>query len=70
MIYVITPSKDLSSFSVFNVAGLLLGWFCSEKIDLEVVAFMKIKQLTLDLEADSAKEVFPIEKIKERTHTL
>ncbi|GKB46994.1 putative reverse transcriptase domain-containing protein, partial [Tanacetum coccineum] len=31
---------------------------------LEAVAYMKIKQLTLDLEADSAKEVFPIEKIK------
>ncbi|GKE28188.1 carbonic anhydrase 2-like protein isoform X3, partial [Tanacetum coccineum] len=35
-----------------------------EKSDLKAVAYTKIKQLTLDLEADSAKQVFPIEKIK------
>ncbi|GJW39582.1 carbonic anhydrase 2-like protein [Tanacetum coccineum] len=36
----------------------------SEKSDLEAVAYTKIKQLMIDLEVDSAKEVFPIEKIK------
>ncbi|GKC69213.1 carbonic anhydrase 2-like protein [Tanacetum coccineum] len=53
-----------------NFCVLLFGWFCNEKSDLEAVAYMKIKQLTLELEADSAKEVFPIEKIKnEFTHS-
>ncbi|GJS89500.1 carbonic anhydrase 2 [Tanacetum coccineum] len=41
--------------------GMFLG---HEKSNLEAVAYTKIKQLTFDLEADSAKEVFPIKKIK------
>ncbi|GKA50173.1 carbonic anhydrase 2-like protein [Tanacetum coccineum] len=40
-----------------NFCVLLFGWFCNEKSNLEAVAYTKLKQLTLDLEAHSAKEV-------------
>ncbi|GJZ61136.1 carbonic anhydrase 2 [Tanacetum coccineum] len=52
-------AHDLCDNAIEGLKQLL-----SEKSDLEAVAYTKIKQLTLDLEADSAKEVFPIEKIK------
>ncbi|PWA66131.1 Carbonic anhydrase [Artemisia annua] len=52
-------AHDLCDNAIEGLKQLL-----SEKSDLEAVAYTKIKQLTLDLEADSAKEVIPIEKIK------
>lgn len=52
-------AHDLCDNAIEGLKQLL-----SEKRELEAVAYTKIKQLTLDLEADSAKEVFPIEKIK------
>ncbi|GKA15274.1 carbonic anhydrase 2-like protein [Tanacetum coccineum] len=52
-------AHDLCDNAIEGLKQLL-----SEKSDFEAVAYTKIKQLTLDLEADSAKEVFPIEKIK------
>ncbi|GJY58281.1 2-methylene-furan-3-one reductase-like protein [Tanacetum coccineum] len=52
-------AHDLCDNAIEGLKQLL-----SEKSDLEAVAYTKIKQLALDLEADSAKEVFPIEKIK------